>query len=287
MSKIYRLLAAASIAVLAGLALVAPASATAPGDTITYEATMNPVELNTPAGAASGKVTVSITGDQVTVTEDVKGLADKLPADTAVLASLGIPAAFAGAAFPHLQHIHIDGMGQCPTAAADTDKNGVVDTVEGQPSYGKIGTTLSISGATDASTAADVTLVPGGANYTYKRTFTINAETLAAIKANKAVVVMHGLNPATAAPAALTAPNSLGVTLPGADKKVAMVATAPALCGVLKASQMVVTPVGAADTGGGSMAARSDNGLLFGLGAALIAGAGAILYTRKRSALQK
>lgn len=286
MSKIYRLLAVASIAGLTGLTLIAPASATALDDTTTYQATLNPVPLNTPEGAASGNVTVTIVGDQATVSEEVKGLASTLPTDLATLAALGIPEAFAGAPFPHVQHVHINGGNACPTAAADTNGDGVISTVEGKPAYGGIGTTLSVSGATDMSTATDVTLAPSGGGFTYSRTFTINAETLSAIQANKAVIVVHGLDPATAPAASLTTPNSLGVTLPGQDKEVAMIATAPALCGVLEASQMAAVPVGSADTGGGSMAA-TDNGWLFGIGAILLVAAGAVFLTRKRFGQQR
>lgn len=281
MSKIHRLLAVASIAGLAGLTLVAPASAAAPAESTTYQATLSPVPLNTPAGAASGNVTVTIVGDQATVSEEVKGLASTLPTDLATLAALGIPEAFAGAPFPHVQHVHINGGNACPTAAADTNGDGVISTVEGKPAYGGIGTTLSVSGATDMSTATDVTLAPSGGGFTYSRTFTINQDTLSAIQANKAVIVVHGLDPATAPAASLTTPNSLGVTLPGQDKEVAMIATAPALCGVLAASQMAAVPVGSADTGGGSMAA-TDNGWLFGIGAILLVAAGAVFLTRKR-----
>lgn len=270
--------AAAGIAGLAGLALALPANAAAAS---TYQATLNPVALNTPSGAASGHLTLTLDGDQATVSETVSGLADKLPTDTKTLASLGIPAAFAGKPFPHVQHIHINGADQCPTASADSNGDGVISTVEGQPAYGKIGTTLSVKGKTDASTATDVTVAPGGGSFTYKRTFTLNSATLSAIRNNKAVVVVHGLNPATAPKASLTTANSLGVTLPGASKKLALIGTAPALCGVLSASQMSSTPVGSSPTGGGSTAGIEDEAL-FGLGGGLIVAAGGVFLARRR-----
>jgi hypothetical protein len=285
MFKIKRLLAplaVVGIAGLAGLALVAPASAAAaPTGTTTYQATLDPVGLNTPAGAASGHFTLTLNGDQATVSEQVSGLAGNLPTDPATLAALGIPTAFAGAAFPHVQHIHINGADSCPTASADKNNDGVISVVEGAPAYGTIGTTLSVKGTTDASAALDVTVAPGGGSFTYQRTFTINQATLTAIQNNKAVIVVHGLNPATAPKASLSTPNSVGLTLPGASKKVALIATAPALCGVLQASQMAAVPVGASPTGGGSTAGIQD-GWLFGLGGALIVAAGAAFYSRKR-----
>jgi len=281
MGKLSRLavpVAAAGIAGLAGLALAMPASA---ATSTTYQATLNPVPLNTPSGAASGHFTLTLNGNQATVTEQVNGLATTLPTDKTTLASLGIPAAFAGKPFPHVQHIHINGQDQCPTASADANHDGVLSTVEGQPAYGAIGTTLSTSGATDTSTATNVLVAPGGGSFTYKRTFTINSATLSAIQNNKAVIVVHGLNPANAPKASLTTPNSLGVTLPGASKKLALIGTAPALCGVLTASQMSSTPVGSSPTGGGSTAGIEDEAL-FGLGGGLLLAAGGAFAIRRR-----
>lgn len=282
MGKISRLaapIAVAGIAGLAGLALAQPANA---ATSTTYQATLSPVPLNTPSGAASGHLTLTLNGDQATVSEQVNGLATTLPTDTKTLAALGIPAAFAGKPFPHVQHIHINGQDQCPTASADTNHDGALSTVEGQPAYGMIGTTLSTSGATDASTATNVLVAPGGGSFTYKRTFTINQATLTAIRNNKAVIVVHGLNPANAPKATLTTPNSLGVTLPGASKKLALIGTAPALCGVLTASQMSSVPVGSSPTGGGSTAGIQDEALL-GLGGGLLLAAGGAFALRRRT----
>lgn len=265
------------------MALAAPGTAFAAGTTggTTYQANLQPVPLNTPAGAASGTFTLTLNGDQATVSEHLTGLAGTLPTDTSTLASLGIPAAFAGKPFPHVQHIHINGADTCPTATADKNGDGVISTVEGQPAYGMIGTTLSTSGATDASTATDVTVAPSGGSFTYNRTFTVNQTTLTAIQNNKAVIVVHGLNPSTAPKASLTTPNSLNVTLPGASKKLALIATAPALCGVLTVSQTSAMPTGGASTGGGSTANVRDLGL-FVAGGALILGGGTILIARRR-----
>ena len=267
-----------------GLALPSAASATASNPT-TYQATLSPVPMNTPAGAATGQFTLTLNGDRATISEHVSGLATKLPTDKKTLSALGIPTSFAGAPFPHVQHVHINGQDQCPTASADTNGDGVISTVEGQPAYGGIGTTLAVKGDTSAKTATDVTVAPGGGSYTYKRTFTLNHATLTAIKNNSAVIVVHGLNPANAPKASLSTPNSLGVTLPGANKKVALIATAPALCGVLSASQMSATPVGSSPTGGGSTAGVED-GVLFGVGGGLILAAGGVFAARRRYARQ-
>lgn len=269
------------------------AGAAPAADPVTYSADLAAVPLNTPDGAASGHVTIELVGDQATVTEKVSGLADKLPTDTDTLASLGIPAAFAGKPFPHVQHIHIMGQGTCPSASTDANGDGVISTVEGHDAYGMIGTTFSTKGATDASTATDVTVAPGGGSYTYTRTFTMNQDTIDALTAHKAVAVIHGLNPETAPKASLTTPNSLDVTLPGADKKLALIATAPALCGALTATssaaptsmapQMHAMPAGGAQTGGGSTSGTQDEAL-FVIGGVLLAGGFVVLIARRRIA---
>ena len=277
------LLAAPTVAV--GIAMFALPGIASAASATSYQADLKPVALNTPAGAASGHLMLSLNGNQATITETVSGLAASIPTDTATLDSLGIPAAFAGKPFPHVQHIHINGGGGCPTAAADGNKDGLITVVEAQDDYGPIGTTLSTSGDTSPQAAADVTIAPGGGSYTYKRTIALDQATLTAIKAGKAEIVVHGLNPANAPKASLTTPNSLGVTLPGASKQVAAIATAPALCGALNVSQMSSMPSGAAATGGGSTAGLQHEGLLAG-GAALIA-AGAVaggFAVRRRSA---
>ncbi len=259
----------ASVGVLGaglGAAAMIPSSAAFADTATTYQATLNP--LNHDAAGAGGTLSLSLSGSQATITEHVNGLA----------------ATFNGAPYPHVQHIHINGQDQCPTAAADTNGNGVISIPEGKPAYGEIGTTLSMSGSTAESAGDDVTVAPSGGSFTYQRTFTINQATLSAIKANKAVIVVHGLNPANAPKSSLSAPNQDGITLPGAPKKVAEVAVAPALCGVLQASQMTTIPSGAADTGNGSSA--SDNaGLIAGGGAALAVAAvgGAALARRRRT----
>ncbi|WP_446666394.1 hypothetical protein [Flexivirga sp. B27] len=271
-----------ALACVTALGVGAPAAHAAgdSGDT-TYQAKLAPVALNTPSDAASGSVWLTLKGDQLTVNEKVSGLATNLPKDKKTLDALGIPTSFAGAPFPHVQHIHINGGDSCPTASADKNGDGVISTVEGQPAYGKIGTTFSTKGATDASTATDVTKAPGGGSYTYKRTFTVNADTMTALKNRKAVVVVHGLNPTTAPKASLSTPNSLGVTLPGASKKLALIGTAPALCGKLEQSQMNTMPSGGVSTGGGSTSGTQDMGLFYGAGA-LVLGAGAVLAMRRR-----
>ncbi len=284
MNKSLRMAVPIAVLGIVGLGLALPGVASASTST-TYQATLAPVALNTPVGAASGQFTLTLNGDQATITETVSGLGTTLPTDAATLDSLGIPAAFAGKPFPHVQHIHIDGNGQCPTSSADADHNGVISIPEGVPAYGQIGTTLSVSGSTAASAGDDVTIAPGGGSFTYQRTITLDQATLASIKANTAVIVVHGLNPTNAPKASLTDDNQDKITLPGENKLVKLVATAPALCGALNLSQMSAIPVGSSPTGGGSTAGIED-GALFGLGGGLILAAGVLFAARRRYARQ-
>ena len=85
---------------------------------------------------------------------------------------------------------------------------------------------------------------------------------MASLKAGTAVIVVHGLDPATW-PAAQAEQERARASLP-------LAATSPALCGTLTASQMSSVPTGSAATGGGSTAGVEDPGLLAG-GAALVA----------------
>lgn len=240
-----------------GLALAFPGAAGAAPAT-SYQATLAPVPLSKVTG--SGDVTVKLNGSEATITEHVSGLA----------------ATFNGAPYPHVQHIHINGQGQCPTASADTSGDGLLNTAEGQPAYGPIGTTLSTSGDTSPAAATTLTVAPSGASFTYTRTITLDAATLASVTAGKAVVVVHGLDPATLSPAVAAEKSELVPSLP-------LAATSPALCGVLTASQMGTVPGGAPSTGGGSTSGVEDQALLvLGGGLALAAG-GALAVSRRFS----
>lgn len=245
--------AAAPVAALSVLAL--PVAANAASST-TYTATLAP--LNHASG--SGTLTLKLTGNQAVITEHYSGLA----------------ATFMNAPYPHVQHIHIDGMGMCPPASADTNGDGVVSTTEGAPHYGKIGVTLSVSGDTSPAAALSVGTAPSGASADYNRTVTLDPATLASVQAGKAVIVVHGLDPATLSAAAQAEKSDLTPTLP-------LAATSPALCGVLTASQMGTMPTGGASTGGGSTSGFQNTEMLaVGSGLVLFAGAGGALVARRR-----
>jgi hypothetical protein len=185
---------------------------TAAAAPVTYTANLTPVPLNG-ATSATGKVTLILDGNQATITEQVSGLA----------------ATFMNAPYPHVQHIHGGAMGVCPAANADSDKDGVISTTEGQPAYGEIQTTLSLTGDTTPAAGTNIQIAPTGATFNYSRTITLDQATVTSITTGKAVIVVHGLDPASAAPAATSSKSELVPTLP-------LAATSPALCGTLTAS---------------------------------------------------
>ncbi len=245
---------------LAALSMSAGAAMAHDADTSTYEASLGAIN----GSNATGSVWISLHGDQATVTENVSGLA----------------ATFDGKPYPHVQHIHIEGAGVCPAPSADTNGDGVISTTEGGPSYGKIGTTLSSSGDTSDKAALDLAVAGMGASYKYERTFTMNSATIASLKAGKAVVVVHGLDPATLSAAGQAAKSELVPSLP-------LAATSPALCGTLAVSQMAAMPGGAPGTGvstqlASSNASTSPNVAWFVGGGALVLAAGATLAMNRK-----
>jgi hypothetical protein len=239
-------------------ALVAFGAAPASAQTASYQATLAPLNH----ASASGTLMLTLDGDQATVTEHATGLA----------------ATFNSAPYPHVQHIHINGAGTCPTTAADMNGDGVISTTEGQPSYGPIGATLSTSGPTTPAAATVLNIAPSGATIDYSRTFTLDATTVTAIQSGKAVIVVHGLDPTTLSTKAQGEKSDLVPSLP-------LAATSPALCGVLTAAQTSAMPSGGVSTGAGGTSGLQDPAL-FVLGGALLAG-GLVLFGTRRYAMSR
>jgi hypothetical protein len=236
--------------------LLATGAGPAAAQTQSYQATL--ASLN--HSSASGTLMLTLDGDQATITEHATGLA----------------ATFNNAPYPHVQHIHINGQGMCPTTAADTNNDGVISTTEGAPAYGPIGTTLSTSGPTTPAAGTVLNLAPSGATIDYQRTFTLDAATASAIQANKAVIVVHGLDPSTLSTKAQGEKSDLVPALP-------LAATSPTMCGALTAAQTTAMPTGGVATGAGGTAGLQDVGL-FAVGGSLIAAAGLVLLLGRRFA---
>src|SRR4051794_15720894 len=175
-------LAAAAVAGTLGLPVLAALPASAAGSNgQSYQATLSPVPLNGQT-SASGTLMLTQTGSSATITEQASGLAPT----------------FNGGPFPHVQHIHGGATAPCPPPSADPNHDGPIPTTEGQPSYGPILTTLSTAGGTTAADGTNVKIAPSGSSFQYSRTISLDAASLQAIRAGNAVIVVHGLNPATA-----------------------------------------------------------------------------------------
>jgi hypothetical protein len=216
-----------------------------------YQTTLNPIN----GSGGSGMATVTVNGDQASVDLNYTGLATT----------------FGGNPYPHVQHIHIGANGVCPTMSADKNGDGIVDTVEGQPSYGSIGTTLSTNGDTGPSAGTNIKVAPAGGSADYHRTFTLNSDTMNALQSGTGVIVVHGLDPSTLSKKAQNEKSNLVPSLP-------LAATAPALCGALSSM-----PTGGVATGYGATGGVEDLGL-FAVGGGLAAGGAALFASRKRAA---
>lgn len=252
MKKTLRFMAVPTLA----LAALAVSGSPAMAADQSYQSTLG--QLNGSKG--SGTITVDVKGNQAHV----------------VLKVSGMPATFMDAPYPHVQHIHGGAQGVCPDPSADKDGDKVISTTEGAPSYGGIVTTLSTTGDTSPAAGLDLKVGGQGAAYTVDRTFELNAETKAALDAGTAVVVVHGLDPATLSAAGQAAKSDLAPTLP-------LAATSPALCGTLKAGQMKM-PAGGADTGVTQETGTDTGALAVGGGLALVALAGGAYVVRRRTA---
>ncbi|WP_460464006.1 hypothetical protein [Arthrobacter pigmenti] len=239
-------------AVALGLTAMGAAPAMADHATGTYSTILG--ELNN--SGASGTAWVTVEGSQATVTVQAAGLAET----------------FNDAAYPHVQHIHIGAQGTCPTMADDANGDGIVDTVEGQPAYGEIGTTLSTEGSTEASAGTDVTVAPSGSSFTYERTFELNDATQDSLANGTGVVVVHGLDPANQPAAGTEKMSNLAPELP-------LAATSPALCGPLQ-----MMPTGGADTGVTKPTQGGSEMGMFALGGGLLAAAGGAYAIRRNRA---
>lgn len=233
---------------------MSPTAAFADGADGTYQTSLDP--LNGSSG--SGMAMITVQGDQATVE----------------LSWSGLPKTFMDADYPHVQHIHIGSQGTCPTPDLDKNGDGIVDTVEGTPAYGDIGTTLSVKGDTSPDAGTNIKIAPAGDSLEYNRTITLSQDTVDALSSGTGVIVVHGLDPTTLTKKAAEAKSNLVPTLP-------LAATAPALCGALDS-----TPKGGVDTGSGTTAGVENLGM-FGIGGGLLAVAAVGMMARRRRAIEQ
>ncbi|SER76486.1 hypothetical protein SAMN05216188_11571 [Lentzea xinjiangensis] len=150
---------------------------------------------------------------------------------------------------PHAQHIHIGAQGRCPSQRADTSGDGIVNTTEGHPFYGHIGTSLTTNGDTSPGSglAVDRFPTPDGTSYNYRRSITVTADVASNIRNGKAVLVVHGIDPNRSGAYDGSAPSDLDPSLP-------LEATSPAACGPFQTRN------------GGLLGLNLDLGIDLGLG---------------------
>jgi hypothetical protein len=247
MHKALRALAPLAVAAVPLAFMAGPAAADSGAS---YQATLNPLNHQT----GSGMLTLTLNGTTATIDESWSGLAST----------------FNGAPFPHVQHIHIDGQGVCPSPSADKNNDGVVNTTEGGPSYGAIGTTLSTKGDTSPAAGVNIKIAPAGSSTSYHRVIQLDPKTVSSLKSDTAVIVVHGDDPATLSAKAQKEKSDLVPSLP-------LAATSPALCGAVHAM-----PAGGVSTGTGSTAGIEDSSLLLLAGGLFAVGAGTALFTVRR-----
>ena len=247
MRSTLRLFVPLAAAALPLVAIAAPASADH-GET--YQATLNSIN----GSNASGMATVDLSGNTGTVK----------------LSWSGLPAEFDGGPYPHVQHIHGGAQGQCPTRSADKDNDRVISTTEGAPAYGGIVTTLSTKGDTSPAAGTNIKIAPAGDSTDYSRTIQLSSDAVSSLRDGNAVIVVHGLDPATLSKKAQNAKSDLVPSLP-------LAATSHAMCGALSSM-----PSGGVATGIGSTAGVENVGLLVA-GGGLLAAGGALMVSRRRA----
>jgi hypothetical protein len=251
---------ACALAALAALApVVALAPAAAAGDSssgdhaITLHATLNPFKVNKVTG--SGTAMVHLEGNKAHVTVKHSGL-------------------LAGA--PHAQHFHINAKGVCPPETVAKTRNGktFLNTTDGAPFYGGIGTSLTTTGDTSPASGLAVDRFPTGDKVHYQRTIHLSDEAAKSLRAGTGVVVVHGIDFNGNG----KYDNNLGPS--DLDPNLPSEATNPALCGALK-----MAAKGAVHGGQGGTQASVNTAAAAG-GAALLVGAVAAYGLRRRSVNQ-
>lgn len=254
-----RLMALSTIGTAALLVMAPAASAQEGAETFQVD-----LQVLNDSGA-TGTATLTLEGDQLTVEIASEGLSPELP---------------------HAQHIHgdlpdgVELVSECPTASADEDGDGLVNTVEGQPFYGMVLTSLTTEGDTGPDSGLAVDRFPvadADGSLTYSRTFTVNPELNVEDLADYAIV-QHGIDLDDSGAYDGDAESSLDPELP-------LEATIPADCGTIDAM-----PAGGVDAGAGGTANATGNGAPIGL-AVVIGGMAAVLalgvrFTTRRTAQQ-
>ena len=172
-----------------------------------FQAELDPLNNS----GASGMANLALEGDQLTADIASEGLAPGLP---------------------HAQHIHgfEDAISECPTILNDQNGDNLVNTTEGEPSYGPILTSFTTEGDTSPESGLAVDRFPVAnedGTLAYDRTFGV--PTNVADRLVDFAVVQHGvdLNGNGVYDEEAAGPSDLDPSLP-------QEATIPANCGVIE-----------------------------------------------------
>jgi hypothetical protein len=164
----------------------------------------------------TGRVSIRLDGDRAEVTVTTQGLDEDAP-------------------LVHAMHIHAGGKGECPPASAARVYNGhrAISTNDGLLYYGPPVQALTTRGDTSvASILAFPRFLTGGTLH-YTRTIDLPAKVAEYIRANNAVVVVHGIDyDHSGIYSGVLERSELNNSLPAT-------ATAPALCGRVVGPQEV------------------------------------------------
>jgi len=176
---------------------------------------------------------------------------------------------------PHAQHVHIGGTNSCPDISADKDGDGLINTGEGEPSYGPIAVSLTTSGDASKDSGVAVDRFPvanADGTVTYERTLEL-PKGVTEEMITQGVIVTHGVSELFDDKAKYDGEKKSDI--PGTEE-LPLEATIPATCG-----KLVAVPVGGAGTGVGGSEANTAS--MIAAGSLALAGAGALLLARKRS----
>ena len=203
----------------------------------TFEATLAPQN----GSGSTGTAAMTLDGDQLGMDVNSRGLTPNLP---------------------HAQHIHgmAQAISECPSGLTlDANGDGLLSTPEGQPAYGPILASLTVTGDTSPESATAVDRMPkAGADGAlgYSRTLTLPAEVAANL--GDFAIVQHGID-VDGSGKYDGAPSDIKPEIP-------LEGTLPTNCGK-------IVPTGAAamtmpETGGPSLLLPAAGALIVGLGVA-------------------
>jgi hypothetical protein len=199
----FALLAVAAIVVVVLLASGSSSVKGAPSQAALAEVPTNHV-------TGSGEATVHLDGNRAAITVTTNGLDN-------------------GAELVHLMHIHAGGKGECPPASAARLHNNhlAISTTDGINYYGPPVQALTTHGDTSVASILTFPRFLSGGNLHYTRTIVLPSSVAAAIRADDAVIVVHGTDyDGTGIYSGVLDASELSKSVPAT-------ATAPALCGRL------------------------------------------------------